>query len=145
MAMGYLDTCSSLVLSGSRLGIYSICVEGYRQYGDYLFSLSTCYFQTIFMVRHFDIVLCDGMLYGSGAARYYVSASSEEELCTPLAEAFGILLLSPCTGFRQGPIQNNYMGQASSTSECDMSASNLFRLLGAGGIYERGQLGALFL
>ena len=36
MAMGYLDTCTSLVLSNSRLGIYSIRGQGYREYGDHL-------------------------------------------------------------------------------------------------------------
>ena len=38
MAMGYLNTCTSLVLSNSRLGVYSICSAGYRYNGDYLHS-----------------------------------------------------------------------------------------------------------
>ena len=67
---------------------------------------------------------------------------SQEELYTPMAEALSIRLLSPCFGFRQGPIQNNYMDQASSINECSIFASILFRLLGTIGIYERRQFDA---
>ena len=36
MVMGYIDNLASMVFCGSRLGIYSMGGQGYRDNGDYL-------------------------------------------------------------------------------------------------------------
>ena len=72
------------------------------------------------------MLLYNCVLYGGCLAHYCLSVCGEEKLHKEMAEAIGILLLSPCAGFRQGPIKINYIDQASGINECAILASILF-------------------
>ena len=125
MAMGYLDTCTSVVLSHARPGIYSICFEGYREYGDYLHCGGTleCFIDVLAVGSCW--LLYDRLLYGGLLVHRLIPVGGQEKLYTPMAAALSILLCSPCFGFRRGPIQNNHMDQAGGINECIIFASIL--------------------
>jgi len=127
MAMGYINIFSRLGLRSSMLGtcgthrcrgrrasrvvVYGAHREGYRHSGVHLhhcgaleyFIFDLAIGPIVSFTRGSCWLLYIRLLYGSGG-NADISLACQEELYIAVAEAFSILLCSPCFGFRQGPI-----------------------------------------
>ena len=110
--MGYIDLRPNLLVSSPLHGSYRRQRDDLSDYDD---NLHTRHCSIASMAFGATMLLYDCLTYGGCLAHYCVSVCGQEKLHTEMAEAIGILLLSPCAGFRQGPIGRNYMDQASSS------------------------------
>ena len=104
MVMGYIDNLASMVLCISRLGIYSMRGQGYRDYGDYLYPCGAleCFFATTTMVS--CVLLYNRLLYGGYTSYIGVPMGHQEKLYSSMAEARNTHSASLYLGYRQGPI-----------------------------------------